>query len=449
LTNSVVAWSSTKYYNTPIATLSGITQDTIGAEDKPKSRNYTKLSFGKESHLHFTWPWSREHCLSIKHVHPRIVAIPHPSTNQRNTPSFQPKHNDFNRTHSRCNTKPKHSIMPSFEDLSPELRNMIYELRLISSEPISFDNTGAHVKPPNTPTTVTNHLKDYLPLTQVSRQLREETTAMLFGRNTFKVVLSTKKTPGPLTQVDRQLRSKQSNGVPFEGFDLDSSKTSPGSLTYGDAEAAAWTRVAQEAAISYIQRLTVVIENADSVARWLQLHHLYPDPVDAEEKQAGLFSPKDWYEHTIDVGCHSCNRFTVATWSVDLEQRQVRRTEIRRLLPRYRRFTTVPSPCLKCKKMLKDWGRDYSAEGDVMAREHLLRLVWYDSRVFVVEISQKLIGNLGLRKLTAQKHRPTQNHLPTQTQKRPRTPKLQLHECTATHCHSRFALRQTQEQEGH
>jgi hypothetical protein len=338
--------------------------------------------------------------------------------------------------------------MPSFEDLSPELRNMIYELRLISAEPISFGNIGAHVKPPNTPTTVTNHLKDYLPLTQVSRQLREETTAMLFGRNTFKVVLSTKKTPGPLTQVGRQLRSKQSNNIPFEEFDLDSSKTSPGSLTYGDAEAAAWTRVAQDAAISYIQRLTVVIENADSVARWLQLHHLYPDPVDSEEAQAGLFSPKDWYEHTIDVGCHSCNRFTVATWSVDLEQRKVRRTEIRRILPRYRRFTTVPSPCLKCKKMLKDWGRDYSAEGHVMAREHLLRLVWYDSQVFVLERSRKLTGNLGLRKLptqkrlsTQKKHRPTQKRLPT--------PKLQLHECTATHCHSRFALRQTQEQEGH
>jgi hypothetical protein len=376
----------------------------------------------------------------------QIVATPDPPTNQRNTPNFHSKHNDFDRTHSRCNTKPKHSIMPSFEDLSAELRNMVYELRLISDEPISFGNIVAHVKPPNTSTTVTNHLKDYLPLTQVSRQLREETTAMLFGRNTFKVVLSTKKTAGPLTQVGRQLRSKQSNGVPFEEFDLDSSKTFPGSLTYGDAEAAAWVRVAQDAAISYIQRLTIVIENADSVARWLQLHHLYPDPVDLEE-QSGLFSAKDWYDHTIDVGCHSCNRFTVATWSVDLEQRQVRRTEIRRILPHYRRFTTIPSPCLKCKKMLKDWGRDYSADGDVMAREHLLKLVWYESQAFVLERSQKLTRNLGLRNLPTQKHRLTQNHRPTQ--KRLPTPKLQLHECTATHCHSRFALRQTQEQEGH
>jgi hypothetical protein len=267
--------------------------------------------------------------------------------------------------------------MPSLEDCPPELRNMINELALVSYEPISFGNIGANLNPQNPSTAVTNHLKTYLPLTQVSRQLREETTAMLFGHNTFEVVLSTKKTDGPLTQVGRQLRSETTK-VPFEQFDLDSSKTSPGSLTYGDAKAAAWTRVASDAALSWIQRLTIVIENADSVPRWLHLQHLYKTPIESEsEKKFGVFSPKSWYDHAIDVGCTSCNRSTVATWTVDLEQRQVCRTEIRRILAHRQRFHTVPGPCLKCKKMMKDWGREFTTNGDVMTREHFLKLVWY------------------------------------------------------------------------
>jgi hypothetical protein len=267
--------------------------------------------------------------------------------------------------------------MPSFEDCPPELRNMIYELALVSYEPISFGNIGANLNPPNPSTAVTNHLKTYLPLTQVSRQLREETTAMLFGRNTFEVVLSTKKTDGPLTQVGRQLRSKTTK-VPFEQFDLDSSKTSPGSLTYGDAEAAAWTQVASDAALSWIQRLTIVIENADSVPHWLHLRNLYKSPTDFNsEEKFGVFSPKSWYDHAIYVGCTSCNRSIIATWTVDLEQRQVCRTEFRRVLAHRQRFHTMPGPCLKCKKMMKDRGREFTTNGDVMTREHFLKLVWY------------------------------------------------------------------------
>jgi hypothetical protein len=386
MTNSVVAWSSTNNYNTSISSLSDITQNTIGGENEPKRDNCTKI-LGLKATCTSIVP-GREYCLSIKQVRPRIVATPDSSTNQRNIPNLDSKHSNIKHTPPRYNTKPKHSIMPSFEDCPPEIRNLIYELALVSDEPISFGNIGAYenVDPPNTSNVVTNHLKTYLPLTQVSRQLREETTPMLFGRNTFEVVLSTKKTRGPLTQVGRQLRSKRK----FREFDLDSSKTSPGTLTYGDAEAAAWTRVASDAALSWIEHLSIVIENADSVSRWHHLRHLYKTPIDSGEKKPGVFSPKSWFDHVIDAGNKSCNRFTIATWSIDLEQRQIRRTDIARTLPDKQRSQKMPKPCLKCKNMMKDWGREFTTSGDILTRGHLLKLVWYDSRIITLERSQKL-----------------------------------------------------------
>jgi hypothetical protein len=99
--------------------------------------------------------------------------------------------------------------MPNFEDMPRELRDMVYKEALVSDEPISFGNHGAR---PSTPRTARNSLAEYLPLTQVSRALRDEATPILFKLNTFAVLLSTQKSRA--LEDHRPLQPPQSQKPP-------------------------------------------------------------------------------------------------------------------------------------------------------------------------------------------------------------------------------------------
>lgn len=245
---------------------------------------------------------------------------------------------------------------------------MVYELALVHNEHISFGNTGA--LPADSPAKnpePTRHLKTLLPLTQVSRQLRDETTPILFARNTFRVLLSTRIHAGPLTQFKRMLRSAKP-----ELFDLFSITFRPGCLTYGDHKAAAWARVARKEALMHIRRLAVDIEQADSVPRWRYMQYLYQIPP--EPATGRFFSPQEWSLHAVRL---ECRIFECATWIVDFETRRVRCASVRKCSEGWNRRKR--SPCQACKRMLREWGSDQTVRGDFLTKEHFLRLVGYDS----------------------------------------------------------------------
>lgn len=249
---------------------------------------------------------------------------------------------------------------------------MIYENVLVSDEEISFGSTGQWLHPPQTSTAITNPLKNYLPLTQVSRQLRDETTPMLFGRNTFKVLLSTQKDEA-LAQASLEKNIPRMKKPRLLG--LLNSEAIPGSLTYGDRNAAAWTRIARPDAVAQIQHLTIEIENADSIARWWHLQQLYNIMSGPETNK--VFSPRAWYLHAIKLYC-KC--FEVATWTVDFKEGRVRCESIKQVSPLEWQSRRAGRPCRTCEQLLRNWCKDYSAEGETLSKDHLLKLIWYDSQ---------------------------------------------------------------------
>lgn len=268
-------------------------------------------------------------------------------------------------------------------DLPPELRNMVYELVLVQDQAISFGNKSP--LPSDSPainTEPTHHLKSLLALTQVSRQLRDETTPVLFGRNTFQVLLSTKRHDGPLTQFKRQLRSVESPVL----FDLDSAETPPGHLTYGDQNAALWATIARKEALMHIRQLSVDVELAESIPRWSRMQHLYATPSEPtaggrsfphewylapRERNTDNFSPYEWYTHAI---APRCIPYQSTTWRIDYEERSLQHASIRKTGVPWDRRT--PLNCGGCHDSLWRWGNDYIKSGDILTREHFLRLIW-------------------------------------------------------------------------
>jgi hypothetical protein len=263
--------------------------------------------------------------------------------------------------------------MPNFEDMPRELRDMVYKEALVSDEPISFGNHGAR---PSTPRTALNSLAEYLPLTQVSRALRDEATPILFKLNTFAVLLSTQKSRA-LTTALSNLPSRKNRHLRNRALlALTSDPNLTGSLTYGDAAAALFARVARTQALSLIRTLTVSVENADSIPTWQLLEPLYATFTGPEKRK--FFSPRDWHHHAVTL---QCSQFDTAIFTVDFARRRVDRGPI----------VQAPSldgtafagggprrPCRACKAMLRMWGSDYSAEGGKrLRREQLLKLVWY------------------------------------------------------------------------
>jgi hypothetical protein len=246
-------------------------------------------------------------------------------------------------------------------------RNMVYELALVSDEEISFGNVSGLLCPPKISTAFTNHLAAYLPLTQVSKQIRDETTPMLFARNTFNVVLTTHVHEGPLTQLKRQRSSVETKAL----LDEASASADSGHLTYGDRHAAAWIKNARPEALKHIQRLTIEVVKADLIARWQRLQHLYKIP-DSSQDSLGDFSPSQWYFHAIELKCPGLD---TNIWSVDCKEKRV---ECKEVVPIERPgLGSQPpaKPCVKCCMMLSGWCVDSAFDGGV-SREHFLNLVW-------------------------------------------------------------------------
>lgn len=259
--------------------------------------------------------------------------------------------------------------MPSFMDFPPELRNMVYELVLVQDKTISFGSKSP--LPPDSPginRVPTQHLKTLIPLTQVSRQLRDETTPILFARNTFKVLLSTKKHDGPLTQFARQLRSSNAPVL----FDPLSHETQPGYLTWGDENAALWAKIAREEALMRIRHLCVDRENADTIPGWRRMAHLYPIPNESEPTSTSSFLPHEWYLHAITL---KCKHLVCTTWDIDFQEPFLHCASTR-----YTGFSSEPrslNGCEKCWRFLREWRSDHLRGGGVLTREHFLKLVWY------------------------------------------------------------------------
>jgi hypothetical protein len=260
--------------------------------------------------------------------------------------------------------------MPSLMDLPAEVRNMIYEPVLVQDEEISFGNISGLLRPPKITTAFTNHLAMLLPLTQVSVQIRDETTPMLFGRNTFNVVLTTHKHEGPRTQLNRQHRSAETKVF----FDETSASTAPGHLTYGDRRAAAWIKIARPEAIKHIQRLTVEVEKADLVTRWPHLRHLYETPNISQEALR-VFAPSRWYSHAIELRCPGLD---TNVWSIDCKENRIHCKEVVRVGAGFGFLGSQQSakPCDRCRMMLLEWGLDRQFDGE-LRRGHFLGLVWY------------------------------------------------------------------------
>ena len=259
--------------------------------------------------------------------------------------------------------------MPTtFFDLPAELHIIIYELILVQDEDISFGNVSALLRPPRTTPALTNHLGPYCPLTHVSKRVRDETTPILFGRNTFHVLLSTHKHDGPLTQMIRQRRSTKTKSL----FDDASASTAPGHLTYGDRNAAAWARNARPEALACIQRLTIEVEKADLVARWQHLRHLYKAPGGYQEP-LGVFSPTRWYLHAIELRCWGLDTIV---WTVDCKEKRIFCKEIQRVGPDWPSARQQPKSCERCRSMLLEWGVDREIE-EGFNKEHFLGLIWY------------------------------------------------------------------------
>lgn len=97
---------------------------------------------------------------------------------------------------------------------------------------------------------------------------------------------------------------------------------------------------------------------------------LYQIPPEPEKGR--FFSPRDWSLHAIKL---ECRPFECATWIVDFEERRVRCASVREIFEG--RNSRERSPCQTCKRMLREWGSDKTVRGDLLTKEHFLRLVGY------------------------------------------------------------------------
>jgi hypothetical protein len=263
-------------------------------------------------------------------------------------------------------------------DLPAELRLDIYEYILVSDEPISFGNRSAFLHPPMTSPAITNPLWRYLPLTQASRQIRDETTPLLYGKNTFNVLLRSVKTVEKL--LPKPTRPKWSSTEEEHPLFDHVASSDPGCLLYGDQHAAAWACVARPEAVAHVQRLTVTIEKAHRIAEWRHWPQLYLTPSNNSLEQTAVFSARRWHFHAIELRCPGLD---TAVWTLDCRENQ---TGDRR--PRWRtlgsgsqgQFEGESQACGRCSLMLNNWRIARVKNGD-MSKELFLALTWYESTV--------------------------------------------------------------------
>ena len=260
------------------------------------------------------------------------------------------------------------STFPKFMDLPLALRLDIYELILPKNEELSFGNVSGWVTPPMTCPAFTHHLGQYLYLTQVSRQVRDETTPILYGMNTFEVILRsdvvTEARPKQLISTRRSAK-KSAKRVP----DYDPVLY----LTYGDRHAAAWARVARPEAIAHIRRMMVALERSDLFLQWKHLRQLSLSPSSRSLERTGLFSVQRWHLHAIELKCPSLHS---PVWRVHTKWYPVHKNELIKRDPPESKYPDAPQPCSRCRLMFDDWRTDVIRAGGT-TRELFLGLVWY------------------------------------------------------------------------
>ena len=260
------------------------------------------------------------------------------------------------------------STFPKFMDLPLELRLDIYELVLPTNEELSFGNMSAYIRPPMTCFALTGHFGQYLPLTQVSRQVRDETNPILYGKNDFECILrSNKVAEAPPKQLTRTRRSAKKNAKWVADYDP------VYYLTYGDRYAAAWARVARPEAIAQVRRLLVGVERADLVTEWEHLRHLSPSPSRLSLERTDLFSVQRWHLHALELKC--CGLYT-PVWPVNSIAYRVNDIRLLGLLEARAKRPGRPLACSRCRMMFEDWRMDVIRAGGT-TRELFLGLVWY------------------------------------------------------------------------
>ena len=260
------------------------------------------------------------------------------------------------------------STFPKFMDFPIELRLEIYELFLPKNEKVSFGNMSSACHPPQASAALTHHLGQYLLLTQISRQVRDEATSILYGQNTFEVILRADKVivggnPPSKPAHKRQGAKKHANRVTDRAPVYD--------LIYGDRHAAAWARVARPETIAQIKRFQLVVEKADAIVEWKFLRHLALSPSSPSLERTGLFSAYKWYMHAIELKCPGRDPWI---WELNSTQYHVddKNDKSLALLKR----TDDHQACSRCSLMLGEW-RTISRREGVTSREHFLGLVWY------------------------------------------------------------------------
>lgn len=267
----------------------------------------------------------------------------------------------------------KMTTFTKFMDLPLVLRLTIYDTVLVSDEPISFGNKSALLHPPMTSPAITNHLGKYFPLTQVSRQIRDETTPILYGQNTFDVVLRSVKTRViPPPQPNRSNR-KSKTGIPLYDRSLTHNEVS---LAYGDHHAATWALIARPDAIARLQRLSITIEKADLNTQWKHYRQLTLSSSSLSLERTGVFSARRWHLHAIELKCPGLD---TTVWTLDCREN---RTGDRRL-----KWHITGSgcqgetqACSRCRLLLDDWRIDRVRQGG-MSKELFLAMAWYVSAV--------------------------------------------------------------------
>jgi len=242
---------------------------------------------------------------------------------------------------------------------------MIYDLVLVSDEPVSFRNHPSK-----------NHLGQYLPLTQVSRQVREETTPLLYGQNVFEVKLRSIKVD-EVEKVDEESVQQplRQNKTPKMKMSLRQRKPIspvPEHLLWGDRYAAAWADIARPKQIAQVQQLAVTVVKADRNRNWNHLRHLSKSPSSLSQEHTGVFSARSWHLHAIELKCPG--RHSVV-WNLDCREN---RSGDRRLNLYAKDLEDLyePKPCSRCRLMLDGWRTQHNRQ-DGMSRALFLALVWY------------------------------------------------------------------------
>lgn len=259
-------------------------------------------------------------------------------------------------------------------DLPLELRLDIYELVLPKNEILSFGNMGSTLHPPQSSAALTNHLGQYLPLTQVSHQVRDETNPVLYGQNAFEVILRADK-----VIVGNSRTEPVYKGQSVKKHVICLRELAPVQyLTYGDRHAATWARVVRAETIAQIKRLVVGIEKADAIIEWRHLPHLVFPPSRLSLEGDSPFSAYRWHMHAIEMKCPGLDTWT---WNVDSTQYHVKNKRLALIEGKAAegKRTDNHQACGRCSLMLDEWRKVGIREGGT-SREHFLRLVWYGGR---------------------------------------------------------------------